>query len=507
MSRPGFVLDVDRSTPPILFWRDEQLTTERLPVGSRVVYPPEPAMHIENPDAAIKDALASPILGEPLRARLRAGMRLTVAFDDTAYPLLRTKGSDTRRRIIEAVLDMAADCGVDDVELVVARGLRRRMTERELRQAIGERAYDSFAPKGLIKQHDAENGDELVQIATTDNGDAIEINKRVAASDLVVYAGMSLKPSDTGWHRIVTGLCGRVTLGDGSREHVSRLCDAAAEQLKIFQVDTTIDTSIVPPSLSFLSRREREWNPLDKGRFAIARELTNIAPARFNRQLLNNLTVRYCMTNVVAGDVDAVGKTVAARLHDERTTTISGQTDIVTFGVPSFAPFGPGSIANPVLMVAAGLQFLFNLNEGTPVVRQGGVAILHHPARAEFNSVHHPSYIEFFHEVLTETTDIAEMDDFEQRFASDNWFKQLYQTSYAFHGLHPFQMWREITKALRYLGGVIVVGGNTQTVRRLGFKPASTFQDALEMARDITQIREPSLTHLHAPPIFTADVS
>ena len=43
MARPGFVLDVDRSTPPILTWHGEGFRLERLPAGrSRVIYAPEP---------------------------------------------------------------------------------------------------------------------------------------------------------------------------------------------------------------------------------------------------------------------------------------------------------------------------------------------------------------------------------------------------------------------------------------------------------------------------------
>ena len=43
MPRPGFVLEVDRSTPPIMFWRGENFSLEKLPAGrSRVIYPPEP---------------------------------------------------------------------------------------------------------------------------------------------------------------------------------------------------------------------------------------------------------------------------------------------------------------------------------------------------------------------------------------------------------------------------------------------------------------------------------
>ena len=34
--RPGFVLEVDKSTPPTLFWNGEGFMLETLPEGSRV---------------------------------------------------------------------------------------------------------------------------------------------------------------------------------------------------------------------------------------------------------------------------------------------------------------------------------------------------------------------------------------------------------------------------------------------------------------------------------------
>ena len=53
---------------------------------------------------------------------------------------------DIRQRVIEAVLDLAAEAGVDDVHLIAALALHRRMTEAELRHAVGDRVYDAFAP-------------------------------------------------------------------------------------------------------------------------------------------------------------------------------------------------------------------------------------------------------------------------------------------------------------------------------------------------------------------------
>ncbi len=162
MPRPGFVLDVDRSTPPTLFWRGEGFSLEHLPADrSRIIYPPEPLPALDDVDGAIRHALLHPIDQDPLPSLLFPGMRLTIAFDDVSLPLPKMRRPDNRQRIIEAVLDLAAEAGVDDVELIAALALHRRMTEAELRHALGDRIYDAFEPRGLLTQHDAEDPDNL----------------------------------------------------------------------------------------------------------------------------------------------------------------------------------------------------------------------------------------------------------------------------------------------------------------------------------------------------------
>ena len=56
-ARPGFVLEVDRSTPPTLFWHGEGFKLEKLPIGSRVIYAPEPHEALSDPRSAIRHAL------------------------------------------------------------------------------------------------------------------------------------------------------------------------------------------------------------------------------------------------------------------------------------------------------------------------------------------------------------------------------------------------------------------------------------------------------------------
>jgi len=60
---------------------------------------------------------------KPLPELLFPGMRLTIAFDDISLPLPPMQRPDVRQRVIEAVLDMAAEAGVDDVHFIRRTGL------------------------------------------------------------------------------------------------------------------------------------------------------------------------------------------------------------------------------------------------------------------------------------------------------------------------------------------------------------------------------------------------
>src|SRR3954447_27063839 len=197
--RPGFVLDVDRSTPPILFHHGEGFRLERLPAGrSRVIYPAEPIEALKNPNQAIRDPLLSPLgASEPLDALLRPGMKLTISFDDISLPLPPMKRPDIRARVIEQVLERAYRAGVEDIHLIAALALHRRMTPDELRRAVGQRAFDEFFPDRLYN-HDAEDPDGVVRLAETPHGEAVELSKRAADADLLVHVHIKLVTTDGG---------------------------------------------------------------------------------------------------------------------------------------------------------------------------------------------------------------------------------------------------------------------------------------------------------------------
>jgi hypothetical protein len=530
MPRPGFVLDVDRSTPPTLFWHGEGFRLEQLPADrSRVVYPPEPLAGIKDPDAAIRHALNNPLGdSQPLPSLLRPGMKLTICFDDVSLPLPPMKRPDVRQRVIEAVLDMAEAAGVDDVVLVAALALHRRMTDDELRHALGDRVFDAFNPHGLLTQHDAEDPSNLLFIGETDEGEEVEINRRAAESDLIVYVNINLVAMDGGHKSVATGLASyrslrhhhNVATMRHSRsfmdQHRSELHSSnwrmgrllAASGVKVFQIETTLNNRTFPDPFSFLSKREWEWSGRDRAGFLATGKSLERTPTRLARSILHGIRSPYDLTSVQAGEVEAVHKQTTENVYRQQLVPVSGQTDVLTMGLPYICPYNVNSVMNPILVMCLGLGYFFNLYRGRPLVREGGVLIMSHPTPWEFHPVHHPSYIDFFDEVLADTTDPIEIEKtYEQRYATDPWYVHLYRTTNAYHGVHPFYMWYWGAHALQHLGGVIVVGGDPAAVRRLGFKPASTLRDALEMASDVVGTRAPTITHLHTPPLLMADVT
>jgi hypothetical protein len=527
MPRPGFVLEVDERTPPLLVHEGEGFRMQRFPLGSRVVYPPDSLPGIGDVGAAIRHALLNPIGSDPLTELLKAGMKLTIAIDDISIPLPPMRTPDIRQRIIEAVIELAARAGVEDVKLIVANALHRRMTAAEVKRMVGERVFRSFWPTDLVN-FDGEDRDDLLEVGKTDQGEIVEISRRAAESDLLVYVNVNLVAMDGGHKSVATGLAGYRSIRYNHNVHTmlhsrsymdprpghSAINDSCTRMgrvirdsgVRVFQIETTVNGDTFPTNLGFLNKREWEWSAFDQGLMAAAKKANNLAPPRVRREFFRRIEAPYKVTGVNAGEVEAVHERTLENLHRQQLVEVQGQSDIVVFGVPYICPYNVNSIMNPILVHCLGLGYLFNLYRNQPLVKSGGVAVLYHPVPWEFHQIHHPSYIDFFEEVLRETTDPATMESkYEERYATDPWYTHLYRTSHAYHGVHPFYMWYWGAHGRDHCGDVIFVGGDPKAVARLGYRRADSLRDALEMAKD-TVGSSPSITYFHAPPLMIADV-
>ncbi len=524
MSRPGFVLTVDERTPPLLMHSGESFRLQEFPLGSRVVYPPESLPGLVDVDEAIEQALLNPIDSEPLTALLRPGMKLTIAFDDLSLPLPPMRKPDIRQRVIEHVLQHAADAGVDDVELIVATALHRRMTGAEIKAVVGERVYRSFWPDHLYN-FDAEDRANLAHLGTTEQSEDVEISKRAAESDLLVYVNVNLVAMDGGWKSTAVGLASYNSLRHHHNAHTmihsrsfmdprhSELHSSAwrmgrilGEHVKVFQIETTLNNDAFPSQYGFLTKREWEWSLRDQATFLGAKRGIDLLPSKQRRRLFQGMEAPYAVTGISAGAVEPVHAQTLERVHRQQLVEVDGQADVLVMGLPYLCPYNVNSVMNPILAACLGLGYFFNMYRNKPLVREGGVIILNHPVPWEFSTLHHPSYVDFFDEVLAESTDPKVIGPkFEQQYATDPWYTHLYRTSHAYHGVHPFYMWYWCAHALDHVGQVIWVGGDRRSVARMGMRSASTFADALELARD-TVGSSPSITYTHNPPHLLADV-
>ena len=157
------VIHIDRDSAPRIVAHGTEFILEDLPVGTRVIYPNEPLKGLPNREAAIRYALNHPHDCDPLFAQLKPGMSVTIAIDDISMPLPPMQTPDIRQTALEILVDMLNGHGVDDVHLIIAISLHRRMTEAEMKRMVGQQIWNDFYPDRYYN-HDAEDEANLVEI-------------------------------------------------------------------------------------------------------------------------------------------------------------------------------------------------------------------------------------------------------------------------------------------------------------------------------------------------------
>ena len=94
--------------------------------------------------------------------------------------------------------------------------------------------------------------------------------------------------------------------------------------------------------------------------------------------------------------------------------------------------------------------------------------IVFHPCTDQFDKEHHAPYIEFVHDVLPRTRDAVVMHKkFEEKFATNPAYIEMYRKGHAYHPAHPFYMWYWGEAGRQHLGRVIVVGADNDYIPKL----------------------------------------
>ena len=371
-ARRDLVVTLNRRSAPRLIAYGDDFWYEKLPAGTRVIYPPPPLEPLADPDAAIRYALLRPENADPLFAQLNPNMRVTIAIDDISLPLPQMRRPDIRERALNIVLQTLADYGVDDVHLIVATSLHRRMTEAEIRRMVGERAFKQFWPERLYN-FDAENRSELAMLGKTDHGEEVWLSRRAVESDLLLYLNINLVPMDGGHKSVAVGLAPYQSLRHHHNPATLRECHSymdptrsalhhsanrmgrlVNEHVNVFTIETAINNQMYGGMLDFLQKNEDRFSDWDRMRLKGFRWTLGNMSDSMRRQVLNQYAAPYSMTGVWAGETDAVHRKALARVFQQYAVPVKGQSDVLIVGVPYVCPYNVNSVMNPVLVQCTG---------------------------------------------------------------------------------------------------------------------------------------------------------
>ena len=490
-----------------------------IPEDTRSLRAPGPAQPLADYENAVARAIREPLGTLPLGELVKPSSTVTIAFDDPCLPL-PPMGRDVRGSAIGVILRELYSAGVDrdNISLICANGLHRKWKPGELRHLLGRNVFSEMGT-GRIRNHDAEDPLGMVDLGVSAGGHPVRVNKAVTSCDLLVYVNVNWTSMNGGWKSILVGLGdyrgirphhnvevltnGGTVMDPGSRFHeiLRDMGKVVDENARVFTVETVLNN--------------REWGPVMGGLLSL-----EAANRRLPLRLLARMpqSVKSAFSGLMrsafqpiavnAGAVEPVHAATLAALYLQQDVKVEGQTDAILVGVPNISPYSVFSRINPVLAANTTLGYILNMHRGEPPVKKDGVLIVLQPFLPGFNRAHHPSYVEFFERVITETLDPAEMAaEFEEDFATRREYVDAYRFGYAYHGVHPFYVWYWCAPARKHLGRIIVVGAVDPSIpARLGFENAATVEEALKSAGESLGV-EFSLTHLVIPPVFLTDAS
>lgn len=511
------------SDPYILFYGNSFLN-EKLPDGTRVIFPKEPIPGILNPKEAINYAIEHPLNQKPLSQILKEGMKITIAFDDISLPLPHTVKPDLRQTAIEVILEKLETAKISDIHLIGAIGLHRKMTKKELKSMLGSKIFNRFWPNNLYN-FDAEDKANLKNIGLTEKNEQVIINKRVSESDLVIYVNINFTSMDGGHKSFVTGLCAYdsikhhhnvTTLENSSlfdpsnsmlHDKIMRQGNLIEETINTFHIEMALNNELFPKPLRLLSKNPKNFTVLEK----ILSKLLSIGiylPESLNRSIFRKIKSRYKLIGVYAGKVMEVHKKVLELNYKQYEVEVEGQSDIVIISLSDIGPYNVNSILNPVLFVCLIHGYYFNFYRNKPLLKNKGVLIIIYPLDNKFNKLHHPSYIDFYNNVLSKTLDHSKIEkEFEHKFANNDLYREKYMNSNSYHGVHPLYMWYWAVNGLKYASKTIIVKPKSkEVIERFGFLEAKNIADAVEKAKKFINNPNPTITYLKIPPLVTVKV-
>ena len=462
------------------------LDEAELPEGTRIVEGAPHVAPVADVGAAVRAALAEPLEHEPLGRLIGPGAKVTIAFDDCAAVFPPMAPPDFREVAIPIVISQLMDAGVAlaDVRLVCANALHRKWTRAELGSIIGTQFASMWPPQRLYC-HDACDADNLAFLGETPRGMEVEVNRAVVDSDLTIYVNATATPFNGGWKSIVVGLSSWRSI----RHHHRPFPMAGGH-------------SVMDPRRSAFQKLLGELGAV------VEAELATRGRRLFTIEAALTASPPYQVAAVTAGHIPTVHRRTLDVLAEEQVVQVRGQSDALLLALPPAGPYAAFSRTNPLLTLQLGLGYMFNLHMDMPLVREGGVLILHGTWENDFDDRAHPSYRELYERILPQTRDPFEVwDAHGEDFANRPEYVYAYRYQNGFHGGHPMFMWAANAFPRRHLSAIILSGcADPSVAATLGCDGYPDLGSALR-AVEARLGAGHSLTYQRLPPLSLAQVS
>ncbi|SKA39367.1 lactate racemase domain-containing protein [Consotaella salsifontis] len=442
----------------LLDYGDSRMKVE-LPDTATVVrfgqsYQDPPAV---DPVEATRNALRNPLGTPPLREMGGPNKKVVIGFPD------RVKGGSQknshRKTAIPLIIEelLAGGTKLENITLLCCMGLHRQNTLAEWYDYLGHEIVDQFWPDRIIN-HDAEAPD-LLDFGVDGMGNAVQCNRMMAEADLPIVvghcAGNPYGGYSGGYKMVVTGMTGMKSiashhapktmhrddwLGASPKQHMRHQFRAIGEAMeagmgkRFFGVDAVLGqkSQVLGVAAGTLAEVEKATWPL-------AKERTNVF------------------------------------------LDMEEKADVLVIGLPRNFHYGPGMGTNPILMsLAIGGQ----LSRSWGAFREGGVIIAASMCDGWFNPDWFPSY-EPTYELLQKYNSAPEFlaSDDARTISQDPGYIYKYRTAFTYHPFHAMSMISGGSVPANRTSAVFIVGAKApRYARGMGFKPVSTFEEALRQA-------------------------
>jgi len=253
---------------------------------------------LEKINKALSDPIGTPPVKELIRKKLKVnpGAQAVVVISDNTRPV-PYKG---KQGILFPLIQQMREAGLpaSRILILVATGIHRAMSNRELREFLDPRIFESGV---RIINHDSRKKDDLVYVGQTDFGGKIYLNRFYMQSDIKICTGLVES-------HFMAGV-------SGGRKAI---CPGIISEDSTFLLHSG-------PILASPAARDLvlEGNPVHEEALKVAR----IAGC----DMIVNVTLdsQYRLTGVFAGDMEKAHLKAVAKLHEYVSIPVSKKYDLV----------------------------------------------------------------------------------------------------------------------------------------------------------------------------------